>query len=122
MAFSQDELKKLDILDKESSDSRQHFETVAVVLGVKPREYKPKLKDKDGNKILDKDGRERRAEKAVGLMYTMSEYTTCEPVRFVTAKKLPVVRGNLYKVSGRGYGSNGGSKFLDRDVHVANYK
>lgn len=115
--------EKLDKLDREAKngDSRRFFSNLVVVkLGVQPKPYFPKLKDANGKTVVDEKGRAKRSEQQQGWQYTMAEYKTCEIIRFVTAKKYDVPRG-YYVVSGKGYGSDFGSKWLDEDVVITKY-
>ncbi len=121
--FTEEQNEKLDALDarRNNGDFRRDFSKIVVVkLGVQPRPYFPKLKGSDGKPLKDANGNEKRSEQQRGWMYTFAEYTNCEPLRIILAKEMNLKRG-LYVVSGRGYGSDGGSKFIDADSHIANY-
>lgn len=114
---------KLDALDERAKkgDSRRSFNDLVVVkLGVQPKPYYPKLKDKNGKNIVDDSGKPKRSEIQKGWQYTVAEYKTCEIVRFVSDQLFKMPRG-YYVVSGRGYGSDYGSKWLDEDVKISKY-
>lgn len=112
--------QKLDQLEQESKDYRTYFEVVVEQQGKAEKEYKPKLKDKDGNVLKNDDGSVKRGD-PVGWMYTTSEWINSETCRFILPKHVKLTRGGKYKVTGRGYGSVNGSKFIDKDVHIKNF-
>lgn len=115
--------EKLDALDQRSAngDNRRDFSNLVVVkLGVQPKAYYPKLKDSNGKAIVDENGRAKRSERQMGWQYTVVEYRTCEIVRFVTEKKYNLPRG-YYVLSGRGFGSDFSSKWIDENVVINKY-
>ncbi len=121
--FTEEQNEKLDALDArdEKGDFRRDFSKIVVVkLGGRPRPYFPKIKGADGKTLKDANGNDRRSEQQHGWMYTFAEYRNCEALRIVLAKEMKLKRG-LYVVSGRGYGSDGGSKFIDVDSRIVNY-
>lgn len=122
--FTEEQNKLLDALDArtKNGDNRHTFgEMFGVRLGViEPKPYFPKVKDANGKHVKDENGYDKRSDTQEGWMYTFAEYSTCQPLRVVYPKKVSLPRG-LYVISGRGFGSDMDSKFLDREVKIKPY-
>ena len=51
---------------------------VVVNVGVKPTEHFPKLKDSEGNKVKDENGKDKRSDVSDGWTYTFAEFGTAK--------------------------------------------
>ena len=56
---------------------------VVVNVGVKPTEHFPKLKDSEGNKVKDENGKDKRSDVSDGWTYTFAEFGTAKVVKVV---------------------------------------
>ena len=55
-------------------------------VGVKPTEHFPKLKDSEGNKVKDENGKDKRSDVSDGWTYTFAEFGTAKVVKVVIPK------------------------------------
>lgn len=122
--ISQSTLDKLNNLaNKDNRGSKQAFKNIVVMLGVKPVEHFPKLKDKNGKAIKDEDGNDRRSETRDGYTYTFADFETCRVVKVVLDKLYDIKVMSAYLVSGYGYDIRGGNMiFIDEEVRLQEYK
>ncbi len=122
--MQQSTLDKLNNLaNKDNRGNKQAFKNVVIMLGVKPVEHFPKLKDKDGKTIKDEEGNDKRSETRDGYTYTFSDFESCRVVKVVLDKLYDIKIMNAYLVSGYGYDIRSSNMiFIDEDIRLQEYK
>lgn len=106
-------LDALDEKEKEKGSKRKYDNLLLVKLGAqRVTPYFPSVKDENGKKVVDAEGRTVKSKEQAGWMYILTEYITSEAVRVVLPTKLNIKRG-LYSVTGYGYGNDYSSKFIE---------
>ena len=117
-----EKLKQLQMQQTKSSSMTTFDNLVVVHVGAEPTEHFPKLKDKNGNKIKDVDGSDKRSDKSDGWTYTFVQFATAKTVKIVLAQKVNIELLTAYAVSGKGYDiKNANLIFIEKDVKISNY-
>lgn len=122
--MDQNTLNKLaNLANSKDEGSRQAFKNVVIKLGVKPVQHFPKLKGNDGKTLKDEDGNDLRSKTSDGYTYTFSDFKTSRVVKVVLDKLYDIKVMNAYLISGYGYDIRSGNMiFIDKDVHLSEYK
>jgi len=117
-----EKLKQLQMQQTKSSSMTTFDNLVVVHVGAEPTEHFAKLKDKNGNKIKDVDGSDKRSDKSDGWTYTFVQFATAKTVKIVLAQKVNIELLTAYAVSGKGYDiKNANLIFIEKDVKISNY-
>ncbi|WP_105122740.1 hypothetical protein, partial [Streptococcus suis] len=97
-------------------------DVVAVYLGVQNKEHFPKMKDSNGLKMKDENGRDRRSKHSDGYTHTFSEVGTSKVVKVVLPKSYNLELMTAYKIGGLGYDiSSGNMIFIEKNGTVAKF-
>ena len=112
-----DVLGKLQRLQEQRQSQKSNltrFDGLVVVnVGVKPTEHFPKLKDSEGNKVKDENGKDKRSDVSDGWTYTFAEFGGGQ---VVIPKLYELELLQPYQVSGYGYDiRNAGMVFIDSE-------
>lgn len=107
-AASANQLKRLQDFQKQKSiqsrvSSMVPFDTVGVYLGVKPKEYFPKLRDENGEVVKDSNGSPVRSKEPMGYIHTFSEVTTSKMIKVVRPHEFPLSLMSPFRLTGLGY-------------------
>lgn len=116
-------VKKLEAYKQSQVNKRDNMVDIAVVavyLGAEPRLYFPKLKDSEGKNIKDENGRDKRAEKATGYTYTLSQYGTSKVVKVVLPDLQELEPLSAWAVTGRGFDMPG-MYFIEQGGDIVEY-
>ena len=121
-----DVLSKLQRLQEQRQSQKSNltrFDGLVVVnVGVKPTEHFPKLKDSEGNKVKDENGKDKRSDVSDGWTYTFVEFGTAKVVKVVIPKLYELELLQPYQVSGYGYDiRNAGMVFIDSEGELTLY-
>ena len=121
-----DVLGKLQRLQEQRQSQKSNltrFDGLVVVnVGVKPTEHFPKLKDSEGNKVKDENGKDKRSDVSDGWTYTFAEFGTAKMVKVVIPKLYELELLQPYQVSGYGYDiRNAGMVFIDSEGELNLY-
>lgn len=124
MLMDQSTLNKLaNLANSDDEGNRQAFKNVVIKLGVKPVQHFPKMKGKDGKTLKDEDGNDLRSKNSDGYTYTFSDFKTSKVVKVILDKFYDIKPMTSWLVSGYGYDIRSGNMiFIDRDVHLSEYK
>lgn len=118
------QLERLKALQGKRQSNMTRFENIGVIhVGVEPKPYYPKLKDKDGKPIKGPDGQDQRSETSTGWTYTFVEYGTAKQVKVVLPNNYPLEDLSPYVVSGEGYDIKQGNLiFIQENGKLATLK
>ncbi len=95
---------KNQIKNKNKNGNMTKFDgLISIFLGVEPKEFFPKIKDKEGHPVKDEKGEVMREPVATGFTYTFSELGTSKIIKIVVRKKLQIELLDLVILGGYGY-------------------
>lgn len=127
--MSENTISKLQALQKDmliqqrKSSLEQFKDKTVVYLGVAPKPFFPKLKNEDGSKILDENGRDKRSETSTGFTYTFSEFGTSKIVKIVLKKEYNLDPLSVFVVAGAGYDiKNSNMIFIQEDTSIRKFE
>lgn len=122
--MDQNTLNKLaNLANSDNEGNRQAFKNVVIKLGVKPVQHFPKLKGKDGKALKDEKDNDLRGKTSDGYTYTFSDFKTSRVVKVILDKLYDIKLMSPWIVSGYGYDIRSGNMiFIDKDVHLSEYK
>lgn len=113
---------QLSATNANSSNMTTFNDVVVVYLGVQNKEHFPKMKDSDGIKMKDENGRDRRSKHSDGYTHTFSEVGTSKVVKVVLSKSYSLELMTAYKIGGLGYDiSSGNMIFIEKNGTVAKF-
>ena len=81
------------------------------------------MKDSEGNKVKDENGKDKRSDVSDGWTYTFAEFGTAKVVKVVIPKLYELELLQPYQVSGYGYDiRNAGMVFIDSEGELNSTK
>lgn len=113
---------KADLSAKNTGNKKNFTDFIVVYTGVKPTEYRKKLKNSLGEIIKDEKGNDKRSSTISGYTYTFNQLGTAKIVKVVFKEKINLGLLDVYILSGLGYEFIKSSMFfIDESAVIKNY-